>query len=141
VFPDNKIEEAVVVATRFEILGDVGNSQKDEFLKSGQERLITSLNEYGWKIIYNKDSGVWTLTNENDSNFLIDLDEASEEIIIKDWSQNLIELTSNGIEITDTNGNNITLSSTGVNMTDANGNTIVGSSTGVTINDNLEVLQ
>lgn len=123
VFPDNMIEEAVIVGSRFEILGEVGNSQEEEFLKSGQEDLITMINEFGWKVVYNKSTGVFTLTNGEEANFKIEVD-ANGYIIIQDADNNKIEYLSTGMKLTDSNSNIISMESGKV-----------------VINSNVEILQ
>lgn len=107
IFPDNLIEEAIIIATRFEILGNVGTEQKKEFLKSGQERKKTSINEFGWKQVYDKDTGDWYLEHPTDSDFLIKIDETNKEITIKDWNSNKTIMKSTGILTQDTNGNTL----------------------------------
>lgn len=141
VFPDNLMEEVVIIGTRFEILGEVGTEQKTEFLVASQERLTTIINEFGWKIIYDKDNGDWTLTHPTDTDFLIEVDEQNTTITIKDWNANKIEFLTTGIKITDKNSNIVEMKAAGIDVTDANNNTVVCSSTGVLINGNLEVLQ
>lgn len=124
IFPDNLIEEAVIIATRFEILGDAGIEQKKEFLKSGQERIITDITEYGWKSIYNKDTGVVQLQHPTETNFLIKIDEANKKITIQDWNLNNVIMDVDGIVVEDKNSNKTIMKSTGILTQDTNGNTL-----------------
>lgn len=100
-FPSNLIEEAVVIGSRFEILGTTGTEQKKEFLKSGQERKITKINEFGWKQVYDKDTGILTIT-QPDTDFLIEINETAKTMTIKDWNSNIIKWNGSVIEL---NGN------------------------------------
>jgi hypothetical protein len=155
VFPDGRVENAFVIAGAFDQLSD---KQTEELLLDGEEKLRVLLTEANWKRTYDKETGKFTIIdNEDGSTFSIEIDKENEKITINDWHDNHIVIDTNGITVTDTNnnsftfdsngcivqdlsGNKITFGSSGLNLVDANGNEVDMGVTGVTINSNLEVL-
>lgn len=62
-FPNNLIEEAFVIGSKLETLGEMGEKQSAELLKAGQERKLTRILETGWKLQYDKDTGDLVIEN------------------------------------------------------------------------------
>jgi len=133
-FPDNLIEEAFILCSRLDQLGDYGDEQESAgLLGSGQERTKTKVNEIGWKETYDKDAGDFTLESPSgDSNTIVlKASRTAEEVEItvgtrtfkvkKDGfsmigSGATISVSSLGaITITAATGQNITLNSGVIN--------------------------
>ncbi len=135
VFPDGIIEEAFIIGSRLETLGDIGDELKNNLLVEDRERFKATVTEYGWKITYDKDNGDWKLEHPNDADFLLEIDEQNKTITIKDWEGSYIKLSSAGIVIEDKNVNVFTLDSSGVIIKDPNNNVITMGLNGILLED------
>lgn len=82
-FPSNLIEEAFIIGSRLEILGDAGSKQESAgLLGAGQEDKRTAVSEVGWTETYDKESGDYALESPSgDTNqIVVKYNRTAEEI-------------------------------------------------------------
>ncbi|MFA5048659.1 MAG: hypothetical protein WC516_06565 [Patescibacteria group bacterium] len=125
VFPDGIIENALILCSGFDSLDD---SQKEVLLKDDERELEIDIDEFGWKITKDKETGEITIESPDDTyKVTISIDIAGKEINInQDFT---------GSE------NDVMMDANGINISDKNGNTIEMSSTSILMNNNLEILR
>lgn len=91
VFPDGMIENAFVLCSALEVLGDVGKKHKIELLASGKETEYLRIREGGLKETYDKSTGEWKIEVNNAT---INIDASGKVVITPAAGQN-IELAGN----------------------------------------------
>ena len=74
-FPDGIVENAFVLCSGLDLLGEVGTKQKEELLVSGKEGEHLKIREGGLKETYDKSTGAYTLET-NEAKIDIDADGA-----------------------------------------------------------------
>ncbi|RDE12112.1 MAG: hypothetical protein C4K49_10545 [Candidatus Thorarchaeota archaeon] len=147
-FIDGVIDNPVVLPiSGFDIL--ISNQLK-VLLKSDQQSKVINVDEYGWKMTYDKETGklIYQSPDVDDYNQItLTVDVENKSIVLDhrystdSTDRNTITIDTNGISLVDTFGNEFEFASTGVKITDLNGNTIEGGTTSLKLNGNLEVLQ
>lgn len=147
-FVDGVIDNPVVLPiSGFDVL--VKNQLK-VLLKSGQQSKIIDVDEYGWKMTYDKTTGkiIYQSPDVDAYNQItLTVDVENKSIVLDhrystgSTDRDTVTIDSNGISLVDKYGNKFEFKSTGVKITDKNGNTIEGGTTSLKLNGNLEVLQ
>jgi hypothetical protein len=125
-------------------------NQLEVLLKSNQQSKIIDVDEYGWKMTYDKETGKIIyqspdLSATNQITLTVDVENKSI-VLVHQYStsstdKNTVTIDSNGIFLVDKFGNKYESKNVGIKITDKNGNTIEGGTTSLKLNGNLEVLQ
>ena len=147
-FVDGVIDNPLVLPiSGFDVL--VKNQLK-VLLKSGQQSKIVDVDEYGWKMTYDKETGklIYQSPDVDAYNQItLTVDVENKSIVLDhrystgSTDRDTITIDSNGISLVDKFANKFEFKSTGVKITDKNGNTIEGGASSLKLNGNLEVLQ
>lgn len=147
-FIDGVIDNPIVLPiSGFDIL--VPNQTKF-LLKKNQQTKAIRVDEYGWKMVYDKETGKVIYQSPDVSSYnqvTLTIDVENKSIVLdhrystSTTDRNTVTISPDGISLVDKFSNKYESKSSGIKITDTNGNTIESSGTKLKLNGNLEVLQ
>lgn len=85
----------------FSVFND-DDKKHQAFLKEGEEKKVTVLEQGGLKTIYDRETGDLEIVDDSDSSMGIKVSLSSKEITVDDWNGNHVEMKSGGLTLKST---------------------------------------